>query len=270
MLAACGGDKARPSAGGDQQYLDRVLAILSGCGGPQLSVTPQVDELAAAERFQVEEWDKLVPPPDLADVHRAYREAMQRTAEILAAVPVGEKLDPNSTQAAELRDATSVLIHYRDAVKAHYGVTVFRSTGHSMEPALGDGDTIAPHSLTGTAARWQILVFKLPLDPSREFIKRIVGLPGEIVEVHDGRILINGEALEDDVFAKETPNYTYTPKLVPADSYWVLGDNRRNSYDSHAWGNSCTPAQQCDFVPKANILGVLPPDTKGCKAGASG
>lgn len=76
------------------------------------------------------------------------------------------------------------------------------------------------------------------------FIKRIIGLPGEEVEVRDGLVFINGEALAEKYIAEE-PQYNWGPERVPEDSYLVLGDNRNNSYDSHYWG----------FVPRDHIIG---------------
>jgi signal peptidase I len=99
-----------------------------------------------------------------------------------------------------------------------------------------------------------VVVFRFPLDPSRDFIKRIIGVPGDTVEVRDGTVFINGNALQED-YVQATANYTYAPKTVPEGHYFVLGDNRRNSFDSHAWGSSCSAEQQCDFVPEENIIG---------------
>ncbi len=76
------------------------------------------------------------------------------------------------------------------------------------------------------------------------YIKRIVALPGETVEVRQGKVLINGQALQED-YLQEVPDYEYGPRVVAENSYLVLGDNRNNSCDSHYWG----------FVPRENIIG---------------
>jgi signal peptidase I len=102
--------------------------------------------------------------------------------------------------------------------------------------------------------RGDVVVFRFPMDPSRDFIKRVIGVPGDTVEVKDEKVYINGAPLVEP-YILATPNYTYGPKTVPAGAYFVLGDNRRNSYDSHAWGSSCPAQQQCDFVPEENIIG---------------
>lgn len=76
------------------------------------------------------------------------------------------------------------------------------------------------------------------------FIKRVIGLPGDIVEVREGSVFVNDEPLPES-YIFEPPDYEYGPEVVPEDSYLVLGDNRNNSYDSHYWG----------FVPRDRIIG---------------
>ncbi|HEY9692583.1 MAG TPA: signal peptidase I [Oculatellaceae cyanobacterium] len=76
------------------------------------------------------------------------------------------------------------------------------------------------------------------------FIKRIIGIPGDKVEVKGGRVYINEQALQEN-YIQEEPQYTWGPVTVPTNSYLVLGDNRNNSYDSHYWG----------FVPREKIIG---------------
>jgi signal peptidase I len=76
------------------------------------------------------------------------------------------------------------------------------------------------------------------------YIKRIVGLPGEKIEIKQGRVYVNDRSITEE-YLQEAPEYYFSPRVVPKDSYLVLGDNRNNSCDSHYWG----------FVPRTNIIG---------------
>jgi signal peptidase I len=103
----------------------------------------------------------------------------------------------------------------------------------------------------GAIKRGDVLVFKYPVDPSRDFIKRVIGLPGETLEVRDKKVYINGQALtepyahyiEDPTSPEEFREVTaidvrehYGPVVVPPDQYFMMGDNRDNSADSRIWG----------------------------------
>jgi signal peptidase I len=83
--------------------------------------------------------------------------------------------------------------------------------------------------------RGDIIVFLYPRDPSRDFIKRVIGLPGDVVEVRDGHTYVNGRALVEP-YIMSAPRYTMPPVRVPEGQYFVLGDNRNDSSDSHVWG----------------------------------
>jgi len=147
----------------------------------------------------------------------------------------------------------------------------FRVEGSSMDPSLHNGEylivnkaiytrinlkTISRfipfidpgdnpvHYLFRRPRRGDVVVFRFPGNPERDFIKRIIGEPGDTVEIKNNTVYINGGPL-DEPYITSKPNYTYGPQEVPPKQYFVLGDNRNNSYDSHVWG----------FLPEENIIG---------------
>lgn len=122
----------------------------------------------------------------------------------------------------------------------------------SMEPTLEINDRLIIEKVGyhfQSPQRGDIVVFS-PTEALRQqnfhdaFIKRVIGLPGDRVEVKNGTVYVNDRALKEK-YIEEKPNYRYGPVTVPADQYLVLGDNRNNSYDSHYWG----------FVPRQNLIG---------------
>jgi signal peptidase I len=123
----------------------------------------------------------------------------------------------------------------------------------SMLPTLEINDRLVVEKVSyyfNPPERGDIVVFWPPesLTPPGErrdaFIKRIIGLPGDIVEIYDGQVFVNDQPLEEG-YIQEPPNYQWGPEQVPEGQYLVLGDNRNSSYDSHSWG----------FVPAENIIG---------------
>ncbi len=112
----------------------------------------------------------------------------------------------------------------------------------SMVPTIEEGDRIVlwrlAYAFNGAPERGDIIVFTPPaeLNLKYDLIKRVIGLPGETVEIKDGYVYIDGEPLEEN-YLNAQPNYTYGPVTVPEESYFVMGDNRNNSADSHEWIN---------------------------------
>ncbi len=113
----------------------------------------------------------------------------------------------------------------------------------SMENTIMTGDKVLTYRLAylfGEPERGDIIVFPFPDDESVDYIKRIIGLPGETVEIKDGEVFINQEAL-DEPYVKEpwdeegdADHYTF---VVPENSYFMMGDNRLDSMDSRYWNN---------------------------------
>ncbi len=112
-----------------------------------------------------------------------------------------------------------------------------RVDGASMEPTLQSGEFVIVNKLAylfGEPTTGDVIVFHFPRDPDQEYIKRIIGLPGDRVEIKNGEVYVNDRVLDEDYIAASP---VYEDILdVPGDSLVVLGDNRNNSSDSHNWG----------------------------------
>jgi len=122
----------------------------------------------------------------------------------------------------------------------------FQVRGSSMEPTLHDGQYL----VIGKVIYWihppergDIIVFRPPANPSDDYIKRVVGLPGDQIEIQDGGIWVDGVLIEEP-YISSPGAYSGTWSLGD-DEYFVLGDNRNNSSDSHSWG----------VLPRENIIG---------------
>ena len=115
----------------------------------------------------------------------------------------------------------------------------------SMVPTLTEGQRIFINKLVTKPDRGDIIVFKNPDNPKdTPFIKRVIGLPGEEIEVRSGFVYIDGSPLIEN-YINEMPRYTMSNRVVPDGEYFVLGDNRNSSRDSHTgW-----------TVPQDDILG---------------
>ena len=112
-----------------------------------------------------------------------------------------------------------------------------RVDGQSMEPTLSTGQLVVVNKLAyrlGEPTIGDIVVFYFPRDPDQEYIKRLIGLPGDQIKIEDGTVYVNGQALDEPYLAIH-PNYTGS-WTVPSNQVFVLGDNRNNSSDSHRWG----------------------------------
>ncbi len=122
----------------------------------------------------------------------------------------------------------------------------------SMLPTLEINDRLVIEKVSyhfNSPSRGDIVVFHPPEAAGKQFvkeafIKRVIGLPGETVEVKDGRVYVDGQPLAEG-YTESPPAYAWGPETVPSGSYLVFGDNRNNSDDGHVWG----------FLPSDRIIG---------------
>jgi len=124
--------------------------------------------------------------------------------------------------------------------------------GSSMYPNFEDGDYLIVDETTyrfRDPQRGEVIIFKYPEDTSQLFIKRIIGLPGESIEIEDGEIIITNDSgrqiLEEDYISSDNKTLGNIKVSLTEDEYFVLGDNRMFSSDSRRWGT----------LPKENIIG---------------
>jgi signal peptidase I len=128
------------------------------------------------------------------------------------------------------------------------GVVIFflyqpvKVEGTSMMPSLVDQERVLVNKFVyrmglESIGRGDTVVFWFPSDASKSYIKRVVGLPGDIVEIRQGRVLVNGAFLDEPYVPEEYRDRNSLPALqVPASHYYVLGDHRSSSNDSRTWG----------------------------------
>jgi signal peptidase I len=131
--------------------------------------------------------------------------------------------------------------------------------GSSMEPTLHHGEFVIVSKLNyrfGKPERGDIVVFDFPRNITQEYIKRVIGLPGDHVRIADQEVYVNGQKISEP-YINTPPSYEGEWE-VPENALFVLGDNRNNSSDSHNWG----------VVPMENVIGEAffvywPPDSWG-------
>ena len=157
----------------------------------------------------------------------------------------------------------TVLLSIAVFLALHFSVQNFRVEGSSMDPTLTEGQYIVANKIiysrvtTDSLARFipfiqpsgegdslyafhpprygEILIFNFPTDRSRDLVKRVIGLPGDTIEIQSGQVIRNGEML-DEPYVVNRDRRNVDPLVVPENYYYVLGDNRRASSDSRDWG----------------------------------
>jgi len=130
----------------------------------------------------------------------------------------------------------TVLIAVIVFVSLRFTVQSYTVVMSSMEPNFQDGECIMVNKLSYRSSgpqRGDVIIFDPSFDSEYPFIKRVIGLPGETVEINDGKVAINGTPLEENEYIAAQPDYTMSAQEVPENEYFVLGDNRNYSNDSH-------------------------------------
>jgi signal peptidase I len=123
--------------------------------------------------------------------------------------------------------------------------------GTSMMPSLYDQERLFINQFSykfglNDVQRGDTVVFWFPEDTTKSYIKRVIGLPGDTIQEDDGYVIVNGKKLTENYIPREyRDDLNYSPRIVPPNEYFVLGDHRISSNDSRAWG----------FVPKNYIYG---------------
>ena len=186
--------------------------------------------------------------------------------------PPAERVEAHGSELREWTEAI-VIAFVLAIVLRTFLIQAYKIPSGSMEPTLAIGDHIMvnkiryglrmPDSLFGLTPfageipyghylfhlaavhRGDVVVFVFPLDPTKDFIKRVIGIGGDTVRVKDGRVFLNGEPMPDphahfEVAPQErspySPRDNYGPATVPAGEFLMMGDNRDRSYDSRFWG----------------------------------
>ncbi len=132
------------------------------------------------------------------------------------------------------------------AAAARAAVHIYSIPSRSMAPTLEPGDQIVVTRYFRSAPeRGHVIVFRSPSGSDELIVKRVVAVPGDLVDSHLGRVRIGGHTLAEPYVLREAASGAISPQIIPAESYFVLGDNRDDSLDSRTWG----------VVPATNVVG---------------
>jgi signal peptidase I len=132
------------------------------------------------------------------------------------------------------------------AAAARAAVHIYWIPSGSMAPTLTPGDQIVvTRYIRSTPERGDVIVFRSPAGSDDLIVKRVVGMPGDLVDSRLGRVRIGGHTLPEPYVLRTAATGAIDPQVIPADSYYVLGDNRDDSLDSRTWG----------VVPRTHVVG---------------
>ncbi len=169
---------------------------------------------------------------------RAYMSVEIEPREESNPVVASQATQPRSTIASWVRDLMIAL-----AIAAFIIVFLYQPVkveGTSMMPGLSDQERIFINKFVyrfESIGRGDIVVFHPPLDPSTSYIKRVIGIPGDRIQIDDGRVYVNGHLLSEPYIPEQFRDYVSCPELiVPSGTFFVLGDHRNMSWDSRKFG----------------------------------
>ncbi len=211
--------------------------------GPTSSTEAPTEHLLAP---RVETWRPPAVEPEVDDLSRARRALERRERE----------------RKRRLFGALMTSLKLGIVLFLTYGLIFNFSVvrGSSMSPGIHDGDRILVDHLTflfREVQRSDIVVLQYPLDPSLDYIKRVIGLPGDEILISGGAVYVNGVHLDEPYIAEPDPR-THLHEWVHEECFFVMGDNRPHSSDSREFGQ----------VPRRNLVGLVnlrvwPPDRAG-------
>lgn len=121
----------------------------------------------------------------------------------------------------------------------NFATARFIVEGSSMEPNFHTGQMLIVSRLSyklSTPQRGDVIVFQYPDNPVDDYIKRVIGIPGDTVEIQDGHVIVNGQVIAEPYLSTDVTETQRGKWVVPSDSYFVMGDNRPHSSDSRSWG----------------------------------
>jgi signal peptidase I len=204
-------------------------------GSPSTGSAP---EGPAPERSEPEQFQLPAEPPPFGS--SAARDSLAE-----------QPIDEAETKSKRHQSATRQAVEWVVFIAVALGIALLIKTflfqaffipSESMVPTLKVHDRVLVNKLSykmHPVHRGDIVVFKRPPnEPSdiKDLVKRVIALPGETVEGRNGHVYINGRLLEEPYLPRGTLTETFSPVTIPANSVWVMGDNRQNSADSHVFG----------------------------------
>ncbi|MCL5428252.1 MAG: signal peptidase I [Chloroflexi bacterium] len=171
-----------------------------------------------------------------------------------------EEVPPSAARRVLLEVIETIVLALVLFMAINFLTARIRVDGSSMEPNFHDGDYVIVNRIAyklGDIQRGDVIVFPFPLDPEDDYIKRVIGLPGDRVAIYGGVLYVNGEPLIEP-YIREAPRSDLAELIVPEGYVYVMGDNRNESSDSRSWG----PLKIEDVLGKA-IFRYWPFSTMG-------